>query len=772
MPKIMPSMQSSPAVRRFASVLLSAFLLGQMTYPALAAQPGMLSGDVRVTVSPTNLQETIPIAGASRKVTMAFHGVAIQDVLRALSKKGNFNVLIDESVDGFVSMDLNNVTIQDALETLKTSNRLAYSVQGNSLMVADAESPKGQTYRKAVTRMIPLRYANARTIANFLNQTVFAGRSASAAGSVGSSGGAAAGSGGGGLPVTPDFHTNSLLVVGTSADIKLVQEHVEALDVPREMKTWRLSQANALDVATILSSSLFNEGQPPILTGSGGSGGGGASGSDTSPSSMRVMAENIAEGTGTSQATQSGGSSSGGGSGSTSVVNNVTLRAKVKENQTIQISPNGPIIMPDTRLNTVTLLGTAEQIAMAEALIPTLDRKVPQVILEASLIEVSEEGRKEMLYSAAGNGSRFSSGVNNSPTSTRLANRIFSTAIGRSTSNGTPLESLYRFTTASSSGLREFAYQLNGLVSKSKAKILANPTAITSSDNETIISIVDEIIRSITVTQGMGAPPSATVNIGEAGIVLNILPRVGADGTVSLRVRPVVSTVASQREDAFNNVVTLLSKRELLAQNVILQDGETLVLGGLIHDTSSSSVTKSPMLSRLPIVGALARSTASGKSRSELIIMITPHIIDDESQLANSKSGLRGSQLIPGAQAQPASGEFETEPGMVPVSMTEKPARRMALPPLGPAHPLGNDSFAPAGEAKEAPLFKPSPRPTSVLLPKADEGVIPVSNSSPPAPRRVEKRVPERREMPAVASPLPDRNISDEDIRVIMEKFK
>jgi hypothetical protein len=108
--------------------LLSLFVLQSLGMDLALAAPSseVLTGDVRVTVSPANIRGTIPITGAQRRVTMSFRGVAVQDALRALARKGGFNVLIDESVEGTVSVDLNNVTIHDALETLKTYGNLAY----------------------------------------------------------------------------------------------------------------------------------------------------------------------------------------------------------------------------------------------------------------------------------------------------------------------------------------------------------------------------------------------------------------------------------------------------------------------------------------------------------------------------------------------------------------------------------------------------------------------------------------------------------------------
>jgi type II secretory pathway component GspD/PulD (secretin) len=756
--------------------------------PVFAANQDVLTGDIRVTVSPANIQALMPISGANRKVTMSFRDVEIQDALRALAKKGSFNVLIDESVKGAVSVDLNDVTIQDALETLKTYGHLAYSSQGGNLMVADADSDKGQSFMKTSTRVINLRYANAKIMADLLNKTVFADRAGTSGGQSGSSQS--------GLPVTPDSHTNSLIVVGTPEDIRTVREHVEALDQPREMRTWRLNQANVLDVASILSSSLFNEGQPALIVGSSGGGGASSGSGGGQPSSMRVTAEKIEEGTGATQASQASGSSGGS---STSVVNSMTLRGRVKESQTVQISPNGAILIPDTRLNTLTLLGTAEQISMAEAMIPTLDRKVPQVILEAALVEITEDGRKELGFSSAGNNGHWSSGTNTG--GSRLINQAFSNAIGRTTSSTTPLESLFRYNTNPTSEMRDWVYQLNALMHRNKAKLLAHPTVVTSSDNEAIISIVDEILRSVSLTQGTnGGAPTVTHNFGEAGIVLNILPKVGANGTISLRVRPVISTIAGTQV-SLGNTVTLLAKREVLAQSASVRDGETFVLAGLIHDTNTDSVTRNPMLANLPIVGALARNSTKSRHKSELVIMITPHIINDESEVTRFAK-VPGSQLVPTslAQARRQAGiAGGSEPGMIPVSLGG-PARPSALPPMGQVHVIGqpaarNSSLELKPAARKDRIGGSGSQPGS--MPSAMHGSLRADDLAPApdithrsadgkivgaaAPAGEAERIgptlpPARPKAPTkpvvIARPATGSDISDSAIQAIMDKFK
>ena len=702
------------------------------SFQAEAATPNRLTGDVSVTVHAVPLRETIPIAGASRVVNMSLRGVPLADALCALAKKGGFNIVVDESVQGTVNTDLNNVTIHNALETLKSSGNLVYAVQGGALVVATADSARGMSFRKSATRIFHLKNANAQVVANFLNRTVFADRNPSLASS--SSGSSSTNITG--LTVTPDPQTNTLLVVGTPGDIAAVEEHLVALDKPRQRRTWRLSHSNVLDVATILSASVFNEGQPVIITGSGATNSSAGTGPQMGVSTnVRSVAENITEGTGSSQAQQSN-NSGGNTSGSSTFNGNLLLRARAKQIQNVQISPNGPILIPDTRLNTLTLLGTAEQIALVESFLPILDRKMPQVVLEASLVEISEDGRRELGFNMGGNAGNFSAGANNigrGSSGGALINQAYSNQAGRTTSTDTPLENILSFSSNPLHRTKDFVYQINALISRNKAKLLANPTVVTTSDNETLISIVDEVIRSVTVTvgsnSGVGSIPTVTNNIGEAGIVLNILPRVGPDGTVALRVRPIVSSVNNVQRDRFGNLVTLLAKREVLAQNSVLRDGETFVLGGLIQDTNTQEVARNPLLSSLPIIGALARNSSTQKKRTELVILITPHILTDDAD------------PIAAQQSSPLTASSPTSGGILPVSLQGPSSGKIALPALEKVEVI-----------QDPDVRKAAMQESNFLMPLRNQEQLPQPGSPGDNPS---------------SSP-----VSDDEVRAILNKFR
>lgn len=694
---------------QFTTRLLSGMLMAGLLLPlpALAVEgttvpQEVLKGSTQLMVEATPLEKAVQIPGGDQIVNVAFRDVSVVDALRAVAKKGGFNVVADQTVAGNISVDLYGVRAQDALETIRTFGKLAYRVEGKTLMVTSADSPQAKQFQKDQYNILPLRYANAQAIATLLNQTLFQSTASDKT-----------------PKVIADSQTNSLLVSGTPSDVQLIREHLELLDSPRQMKTWRLNQANVLDVATLLASSVFNDGDKPILNIGGGSGGGRSA-------SLRVRQENIKEGEGSADQggssssssssgsgdSSSGSSDSGGsGGGSISVTNNVTLRSRELSDSIVQVSPDGPILIPDTRLNTLTVLATAEQIALVDSLLPGLDRRLPQVVIEAALIELREDARKEVGFNTGWSSDQFGFGVNNTQSSTYDINNPYTRPTGLPTSTTTPLESILQWSTHPLQTTRGFAYQLNLMMRQNKAKLLANPSITAAHDNEAIISIVDEIVKSVTVTYNFGVVVASTANIGEVGIVLSLLPKVGADGTINLRIRPTVSSIRSTTTDSFGNSLTLVSKREVLSQSVTMRDGESFVLGGLMQDSDTDAVTKVPGLSDLPIVGALTRSSTRNKNRTELLIVLTPHIVEGWNNAANTPTVLSSFQ---NTNESVAASAIETSP---------------VNPAIQPAAVLPAQEEGPEGLRGLSLLSDPTPDPpTRIPHEKAAHTSHPVRN--------------------------------------------
>jgi type II secretory pathway component GspD/PulD (secretin) len=630
-----------------AGAVISTGLIGMMNTPAQAVS---FQADA---VKTEYLHQPITVNGGSQRVIMKLRDVDLRNLLKSLARKAGFNILLDESVTGTISVDLNNITINQALESIKDYADLVYMQDDKTLIVAEKEAPLAQSINQQVSQMIPVKYVNAKLIAEILNATLFTGTGAE-------------GEGGSAKTATAEYRTNSIMIVGTENDVRLAADLINSIDVPRQSKTFKINHAGVVEVAQLLQATVFNDGVAPFDSSAAG---GGDEAIATQPTSISVLTETFEEGSGAAAEVQGASGSSGGGQQQT-----FTLRSKQIEEKELKISPDGPLIVPDTRTNTLTIMGTVEQIALAEAVIPTLDQKLPQVAIEASLVEVSEDNMRELSFIWGQQSGQWATGFNNQSLSKgqaiqaevpafeplsdesisfidnqgNIVTRTLVNALGP-IQNVIGLPTLTddsiggrgwssAFSTRPLDNSLEFIYQLNAMVSRGESKLLANPTVVAIHNTEAVISITEEIVRRTTVTRDATGFTQTQIEIGEAGIILNILPKVTGDGFVNLRIRPSVSTIADVIVKNNTDTTTLLRRKDFAVQETRLADGQTLAIGGLIDEKVRRDTSKVPGLGDLPIIGTLFRTDSKQMERNELLMLVTPRIVVDGKPLISSSS--------------------------------------------------------------------------------------------------------------------------------------
>lgn len=187
------------------------------------------------------------------------------------------------------------------------------------------------------------------------------------------------------------------------------------------------------------------------------------------------------------------------------------------------------------------------------------------------------------------------------------------------------LPSLFRFPS-------RLLFSLQAQVVKGNAKILTDPTLIVQEGENASVNLTQDVITNITVqntdTAG-GTRETREFERSPAGLFLGVrVDRIDDNGFVSLTVNPAV-TAPTTTFDTGNGNITLLARRELQSGQVRLRDGQTLILSGIIQDTDRVSVSKVPILGDLPLLGSLFRRTNRNNQRQEVIILVTPQILDD-----------------------------------------------------------------------------------------------------------------------------------------------
>ena len=188
----------------------------------------------------------------------------------------------------------------------------------------------------------------------------------------------------------------------------------------------------------------------------------------------------------------------------------------------------------------------------------------------------------------------------------------------------------------------KFLALLEARVTSGNAKILTDPTLMVQEGQQATVKLAQNIIESVkTDVDGETGTRTITPVIAEAGVVLTVnVERVDDNGFVSMSVSPTVSSIgATQNFDSGGgavNLLNLLSKRELSSGLVRLRDGQTLILSGIIQDQERTTISKVPILGDIPLLGSLFRSTDKASERAEVIVLLTPEIVEEDAGLASN----------------------------------------------------------------------------------------------------------------------------------------
>ncbi len=245
---------------------------------------------------------------------------------------------------------------------------------------------------------------------------------------------------------------------------------------------------------------------------------------------------------------------------------------------------------PGERANSLVMRGRQEEVKEAKAILASIDKPVPQVLIESQVIEIS------------------------SSESVRL---------GVSYGNGT-----FRFTTARTNRRTrladDIATTLNALIAGGRADVIASPRIATLDNQEAVINIGNRVPYAVPVG-GSGTITQWTIDYIDAGVKLKITPQLGEDGYIRTLVQPEVSSISEWRTTAAGEF-PVISTRNASA-TVRVRDGEAIVIGGLISDSRRENLTRVPLLGYLPLVGLLFQNRNAEKERTEIVFLITPHII-------------------------------------------------------------------------------------------------------------------------------------------------
>ena len=173
---------------------------------------------------------------------------------------------------------------------------------------------------------------------------------------------------------------------------------------------------------------------------------------------------------------------------------------------------------------------------------------------------------------------------------------------------------------------KKFLASLQTQVTNGNAKVLTDPTLMVQEGQEAVVNLTAEVYGGIRTTASLREPI-----IKDAGLTLSVkVDRIDDNGFVSLSVAPTVSAPSGTvTTGSIDGEITLLSERSLRSGQIRMRDGQTLVLSGIIQESDRVSVSKVPILGDIPLLGSLFRRTNKTNQRNEVIVLLTPQVMDD-----------------------------------------------------------------------------------------------------------------------------------------------
>jgi type II secretory pathway component GspD/PulD (secretin) len=242
------------------------------------------------------------------------------------------------------------------------------------------------------------------------------------------------------------------------------------------------------------------------------------------------------------------------------------------------------------KASSLVIRGKASEIADAKKLLASIDKLVPQILIESRVVEISQSDSKRLGFSY-GNG-------------------------------------IFKFITSKDSRQTTLAENpttvLNTLISEGRANVVASPRIATLDNQEALINIGSRIPFAVPVNSA-SASTQWTVQYIDAGVKLKITPQLAQEGYITTFIQPEVSSVSEWKTTGAGEF-PVISTRNASA-TVRVKNGETIVIGGLLSDSDRENISRVPVLGYLPGIGLLFQSKTIEKSKTEIVFLITPYVI-------------------------------------------------------------------------------------------------------------------------------------------------
>lgn len=538
----------------------------------------------------------VDLRGDSKGETLATRVIYLTNT-QAAEVLGVIRPLMPQSAHAAAVPGINALVLSDRADSLNQLTALIRDLDSN---VNDS------------LRVIPLRHVDAERMMDLISALVVSAGSGQAQG------------GSNQLKVIADTSSDRLLVKGSPEMIAKVQEMVNQLDTTPTrrlsgLRVFRLKYASAGHIAEMLRGLLANQS-----INSAGSVSSLESASLNDMSSTGAALSNAASDMNTSAVPSTAASSSAGTSGT-------------------GVGGRPFSIIADETQNAVIVNAAPELMFEIEDAVNQLDNRRAQVLIQAAIVEVSGDDATQLGVQWALGNANSGYGVVNFNNVGASAASLAAAALGGnpagiSAAAGSIAGALIGIgdSRKDSQGNTQFyGAILQALDSSTSANLLSMPSILTL-DNEKASILVGQnvpfVTGSFTTSGNNSNNPFQTIERQDIGINLNVIPHIGDNGTVRLEVSQEVSSVVP---GSTGNASGLITNKSLINTTILADDQQTIALGGLMRDNTTTRQQKVPGLGNMPLIGRLFRSDNDSTQKSNLIIFLQPTILRDGGAVAS-----------------------------------------------------------------------------------------------------------------------------------------
>ena len=349
--------------------------------------------------------------------------------------------------------------------------------------------------------------------------------------------------------------------------------------------------------------------------------------------------------------------------------------------------------------NALVVRGTPDQIALAEKLVDDLDKARPEVIVDIAVMQVSKDRSRTLGLSPPTSATvTLQSNINNTTTTTgTTTSGTGGTVTQSSGENGINLNNLANLN-ATNFQVTIPSANLSALLSQSDTKLIQNPQIRALDGQKASLKIGDRVPVATGSFQpgigGVGINPLVNTQFQylDVGVNIDITPRVHSNGEVTLKITMDVSAVTGQQN--IGGISQPIIGQRKIEHEIRLKDGEANLLGGIMEDNQTRSLSGIPGLAQIPILKYLFGQTTQDHSENEIVFAIVPHIIrgTDVNEINQRQIEIGTANTIELRHvSQPLA------PAAAPARQNDQPSTPPAAGPAAGPAPGTQPSITPAG---------------------------------------------------------------------------